>query len=126
MLADRAAVRGSVKARPAGTWIEFGLGTEQGRVATDAAIRAGVLLLVIGVAESPLGAVLPRHVELLGRKLAAPLLFRPCDLGLIGLSGKFSLAHRWNTFGSVRIYSVANVANIVIGDARPKRALRRS
>src|SRR5262245_50255027 len=75
---------------------------------------------LLGMARS---VPLPRHVELLGRKLAAPLLLRDCDLGLIRLSASFSFVHRWNTSGLVRIYWVGN---IVIGDVQPKRALRRS
>jgi hypothetical protein len=59
------------------------------------------------MAKGALGAVLARNMELLRRKLLAPLCLRDRALGLTALVDFFSLAHRWNTFGMVGIYLTA-------------------
>jgi len=59
------------EARPACPQIEFRIGAEQRRATDDAAIHAVALVLVIRMTEGPLGAVLLRHMELLGGKLLA-------------------------------------------------------
>jgi hypothetical protein len=73
------------------------------------------------MAKGPLGAVLARDIELLGRKPLAPLSLGDCDLALFLAGGLVSFVHRWNTFGFVCIYSIALFdRNISIGEDRPK------
>jgi hypothetical protein len=66
--------------------------------------------------EGPFGAVLAGNMELLGRKLAAPLLLGDRDLAFITLGGFVSFAHRWNTLRIMGIYS----RNIGIENRPPK------
>src|SRR5262249_10736364 len=51
--------------------IELCARAEQRRATNDAAVHAVALILVITMTEGPLGAVLLRNMELLGRKLLA-------------------------------------------------------
>src|SRR5262245_50389228 len=60
--------------RPAGSALELAVGREQRFAAARAAKHALTLLLVQRTRSARLGAVFPKHAELLGRQRLAPLV----------------------------------------------------
>src|ERR1700678_2107980 len=68
---------GRPKAGPAGAGIKLGIGAEDGGVAADAAKEASLMHLKKRTAERYVGALLARHIILLGAELLAPFAAGP-------------------------------------------------
>src|SRR6185312_13928934 len=83
-----------VEARPARAGIELGRGIEHRRAAADAGIRAVIVMVPELAGEGALGAVLARHLVLLGSQLFPPfgIVFFDLVLGL-----RIHLAHLLTT-----------------------------
>src|SRR5262249_25634358 len=71
---------GRPEARPAAARFEFGIRAEELVTATDAAVDAVVVTVVVHAREWALGALLARHRELLRGQLAAPFVVGLVDL----------------------------------------------
>jgi len=97
-------VAGRDKAGPASAGIELRIGAEQGRVATDAAVGAAVMAVVILAAAHRLGAFLPAHGVLLRADLLPPLRLRLDDL--------YGFAHR-TSVASVRVRVCQSLTSLV-------------
>ena len=95
------------EARPAGAGVELGVGAEQRGSATDAAIHAVALVVVVSMTESPFRSVLAGNMELLRRKLFAPLRLGYRKFGGVSVGYFVGFAHGWNTFPVIRIYPTA-------------------
>src|SRR5271163_557334 len=61
------------EAGPAGAGLEFCIGAEERVGAADAAIEAGVVIVVIGAAEGPLGVGSARDIKLVRAQGLTPL-----------------------------------------------------
>ena len=89
---------------------ELRVGAEQGRAAANAAIHAGALFLMIGMAEGALGAVFARHVELLRRKALTPIIL---GLRICGPGSFVRISHR------VPFRSIVSVLTVEYSVASP-------
>jgi hypothetical protein len=69
------------EAWPSGMGIEFSIGTEEGRIATDATIDSGIGAIVPGNRKRPLGSVFSRDLVGKGRQHPFPvrIVFDPRD-----------------------------------------------
>src|SRR5262249_4016718 len=87
----------SSEARPARPRIELCARAEQRRATNDAAVHAVALILVITMTEGPLGAVLLRNMELLGRTscVALPWTLPSCPGRFSGFCRLLSLTEHF-------------------------------
>ena len=91
VLRDRIGHDGGKETRPARAGIEFRPRMKELGATAHAGIPAAPLLVPIGPSKGALGAVLARHMILLGRQLAPPFGIALCHLGALGNVGHVRL-----------------------------------